>query len=85
MVLFVDKYIKRIFSDLITVFHQLSILIRVGFFTCGNRFGSIIHCVCFTVVKMYFYLKPVGSWRIYIIMVMITIINGGQCHIWRYS
>ena len=39
------------------------------------------------------YLKPVGSWRIYIIMVigahdsMITIQNGGQCHtcIWRYS
>ena len=36
-----------------------------------------------------FYLKPVGCWRI--IMVtgahdsMITIKNGGQCHIWRYT
>ena len=44
--------------------------------------------VSFTVVKHIYNHKPVGSWRIYIIMVigahdsMITIQNGGQCHIW---
>ena len=32
--LFIDKYI---FPDLITVFHQLQILTRDGFFTCSNR------------------------------------------------
>ena len=77
------------FSDLITVFipPAVEMLIRVGLFTCGKIFWSIIYINVFNGSKnIFFYLKPVGSWRVYFMMVigvhdsMITITNGDQCH-----
>ena len=56
----VDKYIKCIFPDLhvITVFHQLV----MNFLLVATDSGPL-YMVCFTVVKTYFYLKLVDSWR----------------------
>ena len=60
------------------------ILTRDGFFTCGNRFWSIIHQSVLLWWKHIFYHKPVGSWRTYHRMLigahdsMIIIKNGGN-------
>ena len=49
----------------------------------GPLYTSVFYCS----ENFFFYLKPVGSWKIYIIMVigahesMAIIKNGGQCHI----
>ena len=77
----VDKYIKCIFSDLITVFHQLLVM---DFSLAATDSGPLYTSVFYCGGNIFFYIKPVGSWRIYVIMVigahdsMIIIKNGGN-------